>query len=252
MRYAYLTAFLVGILIFFWAGFRGSKFVLPPWEVFPDMDRQLKVMYQKPSDFFANGMASRVPVDGTVPMGFSVPDQLAGLGPAIAGGFTQGQDYFNSGAMGDYFGDGMPEEVEVTPAFIKRGKERFELNCAVCHGVSGDGKGAVSNYWPTPIANLHELRLTDRAVTPDGSIYWTITHGKGLMGPYGGNITVEDRWAIVAYVRALQKAQPAGAVPEGAVDAVAATAAQVEAAAESEERAEVAAEADALQAEGVN
>ncbi|MEM7145472.1 MAG: cytochrome c [Verrucomicrobiota bacterium] len=251
MRYAYLTAFLVGILIFFWAGFRGTRFELPPWEVFPDMDRQLKVMYQKPSDFFANGMASRVPVDGTVPMGFAVPTALAGEGPVEGKAFTHGPDYYNSGAIGDYYGDGMPEELEVTEAFITRGQDRFNLNCAVCHGESGDGKGAVSNYWPTPIANLHEARLVDRAVTPDGSIYRTITYGKGLMGPYGGNISVEDRWAIVAYVRALQLAQPAGA---GApVEAEAGeTAAEVEATAEAEEDAEVKAEAEAAQEEGAN
>jgi hypothetical protein len=54
---------------------------------------------------------------------------------------------------------------------------------------------------PPPVADVQ---------TPDGAVYHTITYGKGLMGPYGANITVQDRWAIVAYVRALQKAQPAG------------------------------------------
>jgi mono/diheme cytochrome c family protein len=210
MRYLFLIAFLIGILAFGWAGFRGTPFLLPPWEVFPDMDRQYKVMYQKPSEFFADGMGSRKPVEGTLPMGYGVPSKSAADGWIVAGGFTQGADYYNSGATNDYFGDGMPEEIEVTAEFLARGQQRFEINCAICHGQSGDGKGAASNYWPTPIANLHDPRLTDRAQTPDGAVYHTITYGKGLMGPYGANITVQDRWAIVAYVRALQKAQPAG------------------------------------------
>jgi mono/diheme cytochrome c family protein len=210
MRYLFLITFLTGILAFGWAGFRGTKFLLPPWEVFPDMDRQYKVMYQKPSDFFANGMSSRKPVDGTMPMGYGIPGKAASQGGITEDGFTQGSDYYNSGSMNDYFGDGMPSEVEVTEEFMQRGQQRFNINCAICHGQSGNGMGAVSNYWPTPIANLHDPRLTDHAQTPNGALYHTITYGKGLMGPYGANLTVQDRWAIVAYIRALQKAQPAG------------------------------------------
>ena len=173
------------------------------------MDRQDKLKFQKPSRFFADGVGSRLPVEGTIPMGFEIPVKTAAKGGFAAYGFSHGDDYYNSGLFGDYFGDGMPEEVEVTAELLERGRARYDINCAICHGAAGDGKGAVSNYWPTPIGNFHDPRLTDRAQVPDGAIFHTITNGKGLMGSYGANIAVGDRWAIVAYVRVLQRSQGA-------------------------------------------
>ncbi|MFV1995198.1 MAG: cytochrome c, partial [Verrucomicrobiales bacterium] len=198
------------------APFRGGKFELAPWEIFPDMDRQYKVRHQKPSTFFSDGVASRLPVEGTVPMGYEIPSRSASAGGVARGGFTHGGDYYNTGMFGEYFGEGMPGEVEVTPAFLERGRERYEINCAICHGSSGDGAGVVSNYWPIPIANLHDPRLGDPAQYPEGAFFDTITHGKGLMGPYGGNITVADRWAIVAWIRVLQAGHSGASGAKGA------------------------------------
>lgn len=200
---------LVVLLVLSAALFRGVKFDTPPFELFPDMDRQDKLKFQKPSTFFADGVGSRLPVAGTVPMGFEIPEKPAARGFVAEYGFSHGADYYNSGQIGDYFGDGMPEEIKVTAEFLARGRARYDINCAVCHGAAGDGKGAVSNYWLTPIGNFHDPRLGDRAQVPDGAIFDTITHGKGLMGSYGGNITVRDRWAIVAHVRVLQRSQSA-------------------------------------------
>lgn len=208
MLKVFFISLAFGVLLVVGAAlFRGMNFDRPPIEIFPDMDRQQKVRFQKPSAFFADGATPRLPVAGTVPMGFAIPEKPAAQGSLAAYGFTHGGDYYNSGRFGDYFGDGMPKEIEVTGEFIARGRERYDINCAVCHGAAGDGKGPVSNYWPTPIGNFHDPRLRDRAQSPDGAIFHTITHGKGLMGPYGGNITVRDRWAITAYVRVLQRAQ---------------------------------------------
>jgi mono/diheme cytochrome c family protein len=101
------------------------------------------------------------------------------------------------------YGDGIP--VEVTAELLDRGQERFNINCAVCHGRTAEGKGVVQQIgaWAT-VANLQDDRIRQQ---PDGQIFNTITHGKNTMGSYGPNIAIEDRWAIVAYVRALQKSQ---------------------------------------------
>ncbi|HEY1051806.1 MAG TPA: cytochrome c, partial [Prosthecobacter sp.] len=94
--------------------------------------------------------------------------------------------------------------------FIKRGEQRYNINCAICHGTSGNGKGVTSKYGILTAFNLQQPGNNDpanaAAFRADGAIFDVITNGKGLMGSYGGNITVRDRWAIVAYIRALQLA----------------------------------------------
>ena len=87
---------------------------------------------------------------------------------------------------------------------IPRGQERYNINCAVCHGKAGLANGIVGQYGVAAIANLQDDRI--RAM-PDGQLFSTITNGKNTMGAYGPQIAIEDRWAIVAYLRALQKSQ---------------------------------------------
>lgn len=215
MKYFFLSLGLLALFGVLILGTRGHFFDKPPIEIFPDMDRQLKYKAQKPADFFGDGRVARPPVDGTVPIGYRIPDEPLGVDapdggvadPADPyGQYSIGDSYFDTGRIGDYFGDGIP--VDVTMATLERGRERYEINCTVCHGPTGLGNGTVSNYWTgAPIASLQEQRILDM---PDGQIYHTITHGKGVapnwtMFPYGDKITVEDRWAIVAYMRAMQR-----------------------------------------------
>jgi hypothetical protein len=206
MRWFFLILILVTVVAVVGYGRRSDTFTQPPLELFNDMDRQYKLKYQKPSDFFANGQGARVPVVGTIPMGYRAPlgkdDDLS----VIEGGFSRGSGYYDTGRIGDYFGDGMPEELEIDEEFLARGRERYEINCSPCHGNSGNGQGIVSRYWMIPpTANLVDFKMNPMAKSmPDGQIFWTITHGKGLMGPYKGIVNVPDRWAITAYVRALQ------------------------------------------------
>lgn len=200
MRWFFLILGLLGVMVLAGVGVRGPKFTSPPIEIFPDMDRQYKLKFQKPSDFFADGVGSRKPVPGTVPLGFAVAEDG---GPSDFT-FSNGLDYASTGMLGDYYGDGFPAAYKVNTELLERGRERFNINCVMCHGASGNGQGVVGKYWAIPpTANLVDPRV---AAFPDGQIFWTITHGKGLMGPYNGTITLRDRWAIVAYVRALQKA----------------------------------------------
>ncbi len=190
------------------AGFRGTKSPKAPLEIFPDMDRQPRFNAQHKNDFFADGRAARDHVPGVVPQGFVKPGAYSANegnnARALTGnaGFSSGLDYANTGKIGDVWGNGIP--VEVNPDLLARGAERYQINCSVCHGIAGDGQGIVSKYGFGGVANLTDSRL--RAL-PDGSIFDAITHGRGNMGPLGSNITVEDRWAIIAYLRALQRSQ---------------------------------------------
>jgi mono/diheme cytochrome c family protein len=93
--------------------------------------------------------------------------------------------------------------VTVTAELLARGRERYTIHCAVCHGATGDGKGVTAKYQMVGMASFHDPRLV---TMPDGEIFNTITHGKNQMGAYGPNVKVQDRWAIIAYVRALQRA----------------------------------------------
>lgn len=189
------------------AGFRGTKSTQPPIEILPDMDHQAKYQPQHDSPFFKDGRGGRELVTGTVPQGYTLPGRYlqagAKNGTLDPSGFANLNDYLHTGRSGDVYGDGIP--VEVNLKLIDRGQQRFNINCAPCHGLTGEGKGVVQQVamWAT-VANLLDDRIRQQ---PDGQIFNTITHGKNTMGAYGPNIAIEDRWAIVAYLRALQKSQ---------------------------------------------
>lgn len=214
LRYFFigLGLFLVGL--FAVAGFRGQKSKEPPIEIFPDMDHQPKVKAQVPSKFFADNRGNRLPVAGTVPIGYEAPQSKGnpfpneGLYRTVR--FSAGTDYLNTGRFGGQWGTGIP--LPVTAELMQRGKERYQIFCAVCHGASGGGNGVAGQYGLVAIASYHQDRLREMA---DGEIYNTIVHGKNTMLGYGDRIPLDDRWAIVAYVRALQMAQTAslGDVP---------------------------------------
>lgn len=209
MRYFFLVYALIALLVIGIFGIRGQHFSKPPVRIFPDMDEQDKLRAQKPDPFFADGHGGRLPVTQTQPRGFNEAGErsIGGIPEYEFGGQT---GYYYTGQVGDYFGNGMPAELELTAenssALIKRGQERFGIYCAVCHGKSGDGQGMTSQYGVPGIANFHLPNFKGDSY-PNGRIFETITHGKGMMSGYGYNIPVKDRWAIVAYVRALQAAK---------------------------------------------
>lgn len=200
MRYFFLAYALIIVLVISFFGFRGQTFSGTPLRLFPDMDDQDKIKPQSHSEFFADGMGARKPVTGTVPRGFE-PD-----GSGIS--FGNSTSYLDTGKIGDAYGDGMPKELGLSDsnsaAFLRHGKERFNISCLPCHGESGNGKGLAAVIGNIPATNLIGF---PKATYPDGQIFETITHGKGQMSGYGYNIPVNDRWAIVAYVRALQAAR---------------------------------------------
>ncbi len=184
MRYFLAVFALLVVVVVSVAGFRGGLSRRPPIELFADMVRQAKIRPQTPNEFFADAAASRQPVAGTVARGAPFEDTPHNTG--LVTGTTN-------------FVELLP--VAVTAELLARGQDRFQINCLPCHGPQGDGKGITAKYGMVVLANLHDPRIVRLA---DGEIFHTITHGKNLMQGYGPNLPIPDRWAIVAYVRALQ------------------------------------------------
>lgn len=207
-RYFFLVFIASTLVIVSVAGFRGMKSPNRPIQIFPDMDDQPKYRPQHASTFFADGREARPPVEGTVPIGYN----LEGFYYTSAASnsrvvqkvedFSAGPDYLSTGKMNGFWGDGIP--IEVNSGVMARGRERFNINCAICHGATAAGNGLIKQYGLTTIASLQDDRIKQM---PDGEIFNTITHGKNTMNAYGPNIAVEDRWAIIAYLRALQRSQ---------------------------------------------
>lgn len=159
------------------------------------MQRQQKYKAYQASEFYDDGLAMRAPPPGTVPYR-SAAD--LGLSTGLAA-------------------DGRPLAVSPlapTAATLARGREKFGIYCAVCHGVLGDGSSQVAlNMSLRRPPSLHAYREV-----PDGYIFRVISQGFGLMPSYAYALTPEDRWAVVGYVRALQLSQYAalGQLPPGA------------------------------------
>jgi cytochrome c5 len=197
-------------------GFRGQKSTGSPLEIFPDMVRQQKVRAQAPLNFFADGRGPRAPVAGTMPIGYEMPKPQTIATPTTAVpmpevharlGFSVGTDYFDTGKMDDRWGTGIP--IEVTRELMERGRQRFNITCAMCHGAAAAGNGITKQYGLATVISLQDERIRKMA---DGEIFNTITNGKNTMMAYGPNIMVADRWAIIAYLRALQRSQNAAIV----------------------------------------
>lgn len=206
IAYAIIAALFIGLM-----PMRGAKSPNTPIWLLPDMDNQDKLKPQKPDPFFADGQGARLPVHGTQALGFNA-EGVAEIGGIPEYEFGGGTGYYATGGVEGYFANGMPEELglnaENVGAFLKRGEESFNINCAICHGKSGDGQGITGQFGVPGIANLTQDTYA-QAAYPDGRLFYVITNGKGNMGAYKHNVSLRDRWAIVAYVRAMQFARKA-------------------------------------------
>lgn len=211
MRYFFLIYAIIAVLVVGLLGFRGDKFSKTPFRLFPDMDEQDVLKAQKPESFFADGVGSRQPVKETQPLGFNAHG-LREYGGVQEPEFSGATGYYYTGHSEDYYGHGMPAELGLTEAnvgeLLRRGEERFNISCMPCHGKSGDGNGITSKFGVPGVANL-TLANYGAVAYPDGRLFEVITKGKGNMSGYGYNLPVRDRWAIIAYIRALQTAKEA-------------------------------------------
>jgi len=195
MRYFILFFVVCVLAVAGIAGRRGSLTRNTPLEIFPDMKRQLKLRPQTPNGFFANGVSSQLPVAGTVAQ--TRPIQVGDRevfpyedSPVLTGRVAGTTNFVETNPL------------PVTAELLQRGQQRFTIYCSPCHGQTGEGNGITKKIGAMGVvANLHDKRIVELT---DGEIFNTITHGKNLMGAYGPNVPVADRWAIIAYLRALQ------------------------------------------------
>lgn len=171
----------------------------PRVSIFPDMDNQARYKAQMAAPLFADNRAMRMPPAGTV-----------------ARGNLNEDNHYYRGIVGDSWATSLPPQVEVNDELLRRGQERFAVHCAMCHGLDGYGLSIIdaraaelmasgNAAWTSPVS-YHSDQVRSR---PVGHLFNTITNGIRSMPPYGPQIDVADRWAVVAYVRALQRSQHA-------------------------------------------
>lgn len=199
MRHVYLITLFAGVFLVSILGFRGTKFTSPPMDVFPEwafpgMKYQPKLRPQSDSQFFADGRADRLPPEHTVQRGMLAEDDQLFRGKDASGAWVHG----------------FPAALTVDLKFIERGRDRFTIYCLPCHGAVGDGNGMTKRYGMGATPSYHdELRRK----LSEGELFNTITNGspnKNML-PYADKLVPADRWAVVAYVRALQRAQQGAA-----------------------------------------
>ena len=197
----------LAILLVSWIPFalvgkaRATKSARPPVHFVPDMDDQPRYDTQEENRLFADTRAMRPTVEGTVARGSAPPDDPAA-----------------TGRLGENWVTWIP--VEPGADLLERGRDRYDVYCSHCHGLDGSGQGIVNQRaldleegtW-TPPTDLRTDLIRER---PVGHLFNTITHGIRNMPGHGRQLPEEDRWAIVAYLRALQLAQgaPLEAVPD--------------------------------------
>lgn len=192
-------------------------------------ERGMHEMYQQPknkpltpSPLWPDGNSSRPQVEGTVPHSAGalagttsgrkeVVYPLPPAGPA-GGVDAEGKPLAQAGRAAE---PGYSNPLPITMALLQRGRQRFDIYCAPCHSRAGDGDGMIARRgFPHP-PSYHTARLRN---APDSHFYQVITHGYGVMFPYATRVSPHDRWAIVAYIRALQLSQHAPASELGPAD----------------------------------
>ena len=174
-----------------------------------DMWRQPKERPQAPSEFFADGLSNRLPVANTVVRGSDAIKQDEGYYTGYVGGVVNGKaiEYLPEKALAAFPG---ATDADRKLAMLKRGQDRYNIFCTPCHGKIGDGNGMIAQRGfalRRPPGNYHTDALRKM---PVGHFYDVIVNGYGSMYSYASRIQdVNDRWAIVAYIRALQLSQNA-------------------------------------------
>lgn len=194
MRYFILIIGVLVLGVVLIAGRRGDLSRNRPIQIFPDMKRQAKLRPQTANTFFASGFSSQLPQPGTISQS----------GPKLIGGkevYPFEDVPVNTGRIPGTTNFVELSPVPVTAELLKRGQQRFTIYCAPCHGQTGMGDGIVKKFGMATVRGLHEPIIVRQG---DGEIFNTISHGKLTMQGYAAQIPVEDRWAVIAYVRALQ------------------------------------------------
>src|SRR5687768_17213682 len=173
-----------------------------------DMQDQPRYKVYKKSDFFADGMSSRPPVEGTVARG-QLKDNKAFYTGKVDNPNPNVQVQTTTDASGNTLVSSFPNDIDefpmpVTKELIDRGQDRYNIYCIVCHGPVGNGDGMiVRRGFPQP-PTYHDDRLRN---APVGHFFDVMTNGWGKMNSYADKLSAADRWAVVAYIRTLQLSQ---------------------------------------------
>lgn len=186
-----------------------------------DMQDQPKMKPYRRTSFFTDGLSARQPIQGTVARGFLRTDSeyysgkkagaTPGASPAaspVAGQAAAGTGQSAAAGQGPV-ANAFPDDVEtfpfpVTEDTVRRGRERYDIFCSVCHGLTGNGDGMIVRRGFRRAASFNDDRLRQ---APVGHFFDAITNGWGAMPSYASQIPVQDRWAIITYIRALQLSQ---------------------------------------------
>jgi mono/diheme cytochrome c family protein len=170
----------------------------PLFKIRKAMYDQEKLEPLEESAFFADGRGSRDLVEGTIPRGW-----------------LKDNAHLYAGTVNGAPAESYPDEVEITAESLKRGQQRYDIYCGVCHGVTGYGDGMVAQRGFKIPPSYHGKEFKDKNYKP-GDLYNIVANGFGVMNGYADQIPVNDRWLIVAYLEVLQASQDADldAVPE--------------------------------------
>ena len=188
-----------------------------------DMQDQPRMKPYRSTTFFSNGLSSRPPVTGTVPRGYLRADKEFFTGKKSSARSTPA-----AGATAPSTSEqpaSFPDDVEVFPLpitaeIVARGRERYDIFCSACHGLTGNGDGIIVRRGFRRAASFHTDALRQ---APVGHYFDAITNGWGAMPSYAPQVPPRDRWAIIAYIRAMQLSQQ-NTQPESGPSTSAATA----------------------------
>ena len=182
----------------------------------PDMWDQARNKPYGKNEFFANGMSMRMPVEGTFAYDGARREWVHPLYDGLSGETTVPSKTDAAFFTGKVDGAEMPTNYfeKITPELLARGRERFNISCSTCHGYNGEGGGIIVQRGFPVAASFHVDRLRE---ANDGYFFDVITNGFGRMYSYAARVAPEDRWAIIAYIRALQHSQDVDvSVPDSA------------------------------------
>ena len=210
--FPFVSLFIISVFgswipLVYFARARATLSKEPRVSLIQDMAMQTKYREQQSSEIFADGRADRPEIVGTVARGRLEADDH------YYRGFTMEPTGSTTQPFAPRFYEDFPPQVKVDVTLLKRGQDRFNIYCSVCHGLDGYGHGAVNERALELMADGHATWVQAANLTIDpaksravGHIFNTISNGIRNMPAYGPQIPVQDRWAIVAYVRALQLA----------------------------------------------
>lgn len=171
-----------------------------------DMQDQPKMKPYRGTTFFADKLSARQPIQGTVPRGFLRTDTefFTGKKSGTTGQQPQQQQVAAPGQDNSFPDDIDYFPIPITEEVVRRGRSRYDIFCSACHGFTGNGDGMIVRRGFRRAASFNDDRLRQ---APVGHYFDAITNGWGAMPSYSSQIPVQDRWAIVAYIRALQESQ---------------------------------------------